>query len=146
MAGILKAEIVADPDRFVDLDPGVVPMLLDQRKAKKKLVLITNSDWAYTSKMMNYAVDPFCADNTSWRDLFDLVIVSANKPRFFSAEDPIYRVVDEDESMLLPHTGSLEQGHVYFAGNARLVEESFCLLYTSPSPRDATLSRMPSSA
>ena len=25
-------------------------------------------------------------------------------------------------------------------------EESICLLYTSPSPRDATLSRMPSSA
>ena len=25
-------------------------------------------------------------------------------------------------------------------------DESFCLLYTSPSPRDATLSRMPSSA
>ena len=24
--------------------------------------------------------------------------------------------------------------------------ETFCLLYTSPSPRDATLSRMPSSA
>ena len=24
--------------------------------------------------------------------------------------------------------------------------DSFCLLYTSPSPRDATLSRMPSSA
>ena len=28
--------------------------------------------------------------------------------------------------------------------NARLIE--ICLLYTSPSPRDATLSRMPSSA
>ena len=27
-----------------------------------------------------------------------------------------------------------------------LKEYSFCLLYTSPSPRDATLSRMPSSA
>ena len=26
------------------------------------------------------------------------------------------------------------------------VNDSFCLLYTSPSPRDATLSRMPSSA
>ena len=25
-------------------------------------------------------------------------------------------------------------------------KDSFCLLYTSPSPRDATLSRMPSSA
>ena len=27
-----------------------------------------------------------------------------------------------------------------------LVEKQVCLLYTSPSPRDATLSRMPSSA
>ena len=27
-----------------------------------------------------------------------------------------------------------------------IVEENVCLLYTSPSPRDATLSRMPSSA
>ena len=29
---------------------------------------------------------------------------------------------------------------------AKLEINSFCLLYTSPSPRDATLSRMPSSA
>ena len=27
-----------------------------------------------------------------------------------------------------------------------LAQSAFCLLYTSPSPRDATLSRMPSSA
>ena len=32
-------------------------------------------------------------------------------------------------------------------GNGRLIYRSWCcLLYTSPSPRDATLSRMPSSA
>ena len=33
-------------------------------------------------------------------------------------------------------------------GHALSVDEmlNFCLLYTSPSPRDATLSRMPSSA
>ena len=31
--------------------------------------------------------------------------------------------------------------------NQRLINENYdCLLYTSPSPRDATLSRMPSSA
>ena len=124
MAGLLKAKIVADPDRFVDLDKDIAATLLDQRRARKKLALITNSDWAYTSKMMNYAVDPCCPEGTTWRDLFDLVIVSANKPRFFSGHDPIYRVVDEDESLLLPHTGPLEAGHVYFGGNAHLVEES----------------------
>ena len=30
--------------------------------------------------------------------------------------------------------------------NPSLAETDICLLYTSPSPRDATLSRMPSSA
>ena len=32
------------------------------------------------------------------------------------------------------------------AAMARLAASNVCLLYTSPSPRDATLSRMPSSA
>ena len=35
---------------------------------------------------------------------------------------------------------------VIAAGSLSEVEYIFCLLYTSPSPRDATLSRMPSSA
>ena len=37
----------------------------------------------------------------------------------------------------------------YLGDNGRLVafdQDTDCLLYTSPSPRDATLSRMPSSA
>ena len=33
-----------------------------------------------------------------------------------------------------------------FLQRSGLVEGQICLLYTSPSPRDATLSRMPSSA
>ena len=122
--GILKAKIVADPERFVVPDPDSVPTLLEQRAAGKKLALITNSDWAYTSKMMKYAFDPYCPDGKRWRDLFDVVIVSANKPRFFSAADPIYRVVDEEQSLLLPHSGPIEAGQVYFGGNAKLVEES----------------------
>ena len=41
---------------------------------------------------------------------------------------------------------NLDQG-VRAAGiNAELANKWLCLLYTSPSPRDATLSRMPSSA
>ena len=32
------------------------------------------------------------------------------------------------------------------AADMKMEMNSFCLLYTSPSPRDATLSRMPSSA
>ncbi|MGH1490965.1 MAG: HAD-IG family 5'-nucleotidase [Acidimicrobiales bacterium] len=124
LTGTLKAGIVADPDRFVDLDPGIVPTLLEQRAAGKQLLLITNSDWSYTKHMMAYSFDRFCPEGTTWRDLFDIVIVSANKPSFFAKTDPIYLVVDEDESLMRPHYERLEPGHVYFGGNARLVEQS----------------------
>ena len=124
MAGALKVDIVADPDRFVELDPDIVGTLADQRAAGKQLLLITNSDWTYTKQMMAYSLDRFCPGDSTWRDLFDIVIVSANKPRFFSGSDPIFRVVDEERSLLLPHDGPLEAGHVYFGGNARLVERS----------------------
>ena len=127
LGGALKAAIVADKERFVEPDPDMVPTLQEQRLAGKKLALITNSDWAYTREMMPWCVDRFMPEGDTWRSLFDLVIVSANKPRFFTGNDPIYRVVDEDESLLLPHYGPLEPGHVYFGGNARLVEDTFDL-------------------
>ena len=42
------------------------------------------------------------------------------------------------------YVATLKSGKVN--GEARPTVTKFCLLYTSPSPRDATLSRMPSSA
>ena len=53
----LKPRIMADPDRFVELDPDLPLTLLDQKMAGKRLLLITNSDWAYTRSMMSYAFD-----------------------------------------------------------------------------------------
>ena len=40
----------------------------------------------------------------------------------------------------------LDHGNVSFANKEEAKDDKICLLYTSPSPRDATLSRMPSSA
>lgn len=124
MEGALKAEIIQDPDGFLVPDPEIVQTLTDQRAAGKKLLLITNSEWAYTKFMMHYAVDPYCPDGTTWRDLFDVVIVSAAKPRFFAGSDQGHRIIDEEQGLMAPHHGPLESGSVYFGGNARLVEES----------------------
>jgi len=124
IAGALKAEIMDDPDSFLEPDPEIGETLRDQRAAGKRLLLITNSDWNYTRFMMRYAVDPYCAEGTTWRDLFDVVIVSAGKPRFFSERDQLYRIVDEQDGLMAPHRGELERGDVYFGGNARLVEDT----------------------
>jgi len=127
MEGQLKAEILADPDHFVEHDPETALALLDQRHAGKKLLLITNSEWGYTSAMMAQALDRFLPDGMSWRELFDLIIVSARKPAFFSGRSPMFEVVDDDGALLRPLTGKPVEGRVYYGGDALLVEETLGL-------------------
>jgi HAD superfamily 5'-nucleotidase-like hydrolase len=86
--GELKAEVLAEPERFIEDDPETALTLLDQKHAGKKLILITNSDWAYANAMMNRAVGRFLPPGMPWRELFHLVIVGAKKPEFFTSHAP----------------------------------------------------------
>jgi 5'-nucleotidase len=120
MEGRLKAEIVASPERFVVLDPEVPLALMDLREANKKLLLITNSEWEYTSQMMTYAFDRYLPRGMRWRDLFEIVIVSARKPAFFEQRNPMFEVVDET-GRLLP-CRSPKAGGRYLGGDAATIE------------------------
>lgn len=122
--GKLKRSIVDDPVRFIDPDPEGVLALVDQLEAGKRLMLITNSEWEYTVRIMEYAFDPYLPERMTWRDLFEAIIVSADKPSFFTGDKPLYKVVDEDASLLRPHIGKIEPGSVFFGGCASQVESS----------------------
>jgi HAD superfamily 5'-nucleotidase-like hydrolase len=124
--GALKAQVIADPDRFVELDGEEAATLLDQRAAGKRLMLITNSEWSYTQAMMSWCFDRDVPSG-NWRDLFDLVVVAAAKPRFFAEDQPAFRVVDPQRGWLAAHRGLFELGEVYHGGSARLVESSLGL-------------------
>ncbi|RJR30590.1 MAG: HAD family hydrolase [Desulfobacteraceae bacterium] len=121
MEGRLKGEILKDPDRFVELDPRIPQTLLDQRQSGKSLLLITNSEWNYTLSMMSYAFDRFLLAGSSWKDLFDLVIVGANKPSFFTMRNPLFEVVNE-EGHLMPCIAGFRPGMAYLGGSAAHVE------------------------
>lgn len=123
--GQLKAEILADPARFVVLDEELPLALRDLREAGKKLLLITNSEWPYTRDLMAYAFDRFLPEGTTWRALFDMVIVSARKPSFFELRDPCFEVIDE-EGRLLPVLRP-ELGGIYLGSHAAAVETSLGL-------------------
>lgn len=126
MEGRLKGEIIAAPERFVAVD-GEMPMtLLDQKKAGKKILLITNSEWSYAAPMLHYVFDPYLPDGYTWRNLFDIAIVGARKPDFFTHRMPVFRVASED-GLLREHAGPLHSGQVYVGGDARLVEASLGL-------------------
>ena len=121
--GAMKATIMADPDTFVVPEPETPLALLDQKHAGKKLLLITNSEWEFTRTMMTHAFDPHLPGEMTWRDLFEIVIVSARKPMFFGDRNRLFEVVDEEQGLLAPTGHRLADGGVFFGGSARLVEE-----------------------
>jgi 5'-nucleotidase len=118
--GTLKAEIAEHPDRFVELDPETPLALLDQRHAGMKLLLISNSEWVYTHALMSHAFDRFLPDGMTFRDLFDVIIVAARKPEFFTQRAPLFEVVSEDG--LLRPALAIREGGVFLGGHAGLVE------------------------
>ena len=70
---------------------------------------------------------PVPSKGSTWRDLFDIVIVSARKPGFFFERYPLFEVVDEETGLLRPSRKGLDPGTVYFGGNASLVEHRLTL-------------------
>ena len=84
-------------------------------------------------------------------------IVTSLAGKFGKEKDNISNIIDAGVCVELIHIGSLYHDDVIDNATTRRGVESsnskwnstlsiLCLLYTSPSPRDATLSRMPSSA
>eukprot|EP00873_Tetraselmis_striata_P025773 jgi/Tetstr1/446037/TSEL_033639.t1 len=120
--GKLKQEILKDPERFVELDPETPATLLDQRNAGKQLVLITNSDFQYTEAMMQYAFNRFLPAGMTWRDLFSMVIVQANKPAFFEVAQAMYEIVTDDG--LMQPVADAAVGGIFCGGTAAAVQDA----------------------
>lgn len=121
LEGELKTAIVADPACYVEPDPELALTLLDQREAGKKLLVITNSDWPYTERMLSFVLDPWLPKGVRWRDLFELVLVSARKPEFFSQRMPVFELANE-EGLVRLCPGGIRASGVCVGGDASQVE------------------------
>ncbi len=107
--GSLKKTVRADLPRYVIQDP-LVPSLLERYKDYgKKLMIITNSDYEYTRALLEYALDPFWKNHTSWRDVFDVVITLADKPRFFEVPNRFLKI-DAESGLMSNYEGSVATG------------------------------------
>jgi hypothetical protein len=122
MEGVLKSKIIEHPEDFVELDPDAALALVDQKQAGKRLMLISNSDWPYARAIMTYAYDRFLPEGMVWQDLFELVIVAANKPQFFAGGQQVFEVV-QGSDLLRPLPGTIPGPGVYHGCDATKVEE-----------------------
>nr|XP_039262576.1 cytosolic purine 5'-nucleotidase-like isoform X2 [Styela clava] len=126
MKGSLKDKTLEDIDRYVVKEPKL-PLLLDRMREHGKVLLITNSDYNYTNKIMEYLFDfPHGPESNkpgtphrSWVTYFDLILCEARKPKFF-AEGTVLRQVDQKTGKLClgSYTGSHEEGTIYSGGSS----------------------------
>jgi hypothetical protein len=72
--------------------------------------------------MMTYTFDRFLPQGMKWKDLFDLIVVGARKPSFFTSPSPFFEVVTHD-GLLKPVSGKLAQGKSYWGGSAGEIEK-----------------------
>jgi HAD superfamily 5'-nucleotidase-like hydrolase len=98
--GSLKEVVKQDLARFIIKDPQVVAGLEKFRRHGKKIFVLTNSDFAYTKLLLDYAINPFLKDCKSWTELFEITVTMAQKPRFFYDNLKFLKVDPETGSMV----------------------------------------------
>jgi HAD superfamily 5'-nucleotidase-like hydrolase len=116
----LKGDVATNPEKYLIQDKRIVESLLKLKTFGKKLALITNSDYNYSCKVMEYCFEPFL--ECSWQEVFDLIIVASNKPNFF-LQRPNFLRVDPETGFLSNFYGKIEWKGIYQGGNASILEK-----------------------
>jgi HAD superfamily 5'-nucleotidase-like hydrolase len=114
--GSLKDEVRKNLAQYIIKDESVVRGLEKYKKHGKKIFVLTNSDFAYTKLLLDYAINPFLKDGKTWLDLFEVVITFAQKPKFFY-ENGKYLKVNPADGTMTNIDEKLSPG-VYQGGNA----------------------------
>jgi HAD superfamily 5'-nucleotidase-like hydrolase len=114
----LKSEIKAHLDRYLVRDPDLPATLHKFRSSGKRLFLLTNSRWDYTDALMTYLLDGRLQPYPSWRNYFDVVVVAADKPRFFTGRTRFVELDASGRAVGEPR-GQLLRGRIYERGNLR---------------------------
>lgn len=121
----LKSYVCSHLDEFVNKDEVLVEGLKRYVRDGKKIFILTNSDYAYTKLLLDYAISPFLREGEHWTDLFEYVITMADKPRFFY-DNLKFMKIDPASGLMSNLTGHLVPG-IYQGGCATKFTEDLHL-------------------
>ncbi|XP_076435703.1 5'-nucleotidase domain-containing protein 2-like [Babylonia areolata] len=111
-SGLLHQKIMDNLDLYLEKVQETKVLLQKLREEGKALFLITNSGFPFVNAGLAHMLGP------DWRDLFDIVIVGARKPKFFHAGSRPFRLYDHDKGRnAWGRVTNLEKGQVYQQGN-----------------------------
>ncbi|MDQ3368895.1 MAG: HAD-IG family 5'-nucleotidase [Myxococcota bacterium] len=121
----LKSVIKADLASYIVKDPLLGETLHKFRSSGKKLFLLTNSLYDYTTEVMSYLLDGERKAYPSWRNYFDIVIVGGAKPAFFNELRPFVQIdpVTFQQISVNGEIKHLSRDKVYQGGNVVAFEQ-----------------------
>ena len=114
--GSIKDKVRLDLAKYIIKDEKLVASIEKYIHHGKKFFILTNSDYAYTKLLLDYAITPFLKAHSSWTELFEIVITSAQKPRFF-VERSKFLKVHPPEGVMTNYFEKLVPG-IYQGGDA----------------------------
>src|SRR5258706_99736 len=115
----LKSVIKADLAAYIVKDPLLGETLHKFRSSGKKLFLLTNSLYDYTTVVISYLLDGERNAYPSLRNYFDIVVVGGAKPAFFNEARPFVQI-DPVSGETLSTNGEIKhltRDKVYQGGN-----------------------------
>ncbi|HEU4616247.1 MAG TPA: HAD-IG family 5'-nucleotidase [Kofleriaceae bacterium] len=124
----LKSVIKADLPTYIAKDPLLDETLHKFRSSGKKLFLLTNSLYDYTSVVMSYLLDGERKAYPTWRNYFDIVIVGGAKPAFFNELRPFVQIDPVSGEPIVTNGANGEIKHlsrdkIYQGGNVVAFEQ-----------------------
>jgi len=115
--GTIKKVIMADRDRYLRPDAQLGTVLEKLRESGKKLFLLTNSEFYYTDALLSVLLGDGREGRPRWQDYFDLIVVEADKPAFYS---PRSRGRPRSRTLHALH----ERPPIYQGGNGQALEQA----------------------
>lgn len=86
--GSFAAEVAAAPGAFIHDAPQLHAMLAALRANGRKLLLLTNSDFTFVDVGMRHMLRAQLPSPADWPALFDVVVVAAQRPSWFTDDAP----------------------------------------------------------
>jgi HAD superfamily 5'-nucleotidase-like hydrolase len=111
--------IVKDLPTHVDVDNQLGVFFERLRNGGKKVFLLSNSGFPFIDAGMTYLLSSFVQDRKlkSWRELFDIIIVDAKKPSWYSQSSKFRRVDTDTGALSISPVDKFSPGEVYSQGS-----------------------------
>ncbi|MBX9766485.1 MAG: HAD-IG family 5'-nucleotidase [Bdellovibrionales bacterium] len=120
--GSLKDRVRENLEKFIVRDEKLVQGLERFKKHGKRLFVLTNSAFDYTKLLLDYTITPYLKHHKDWIELFEFVITSSQKPRFFWDKLEFLRIDPANGTMTT--VGNKLKPGVYHGGCANVFSKS----------------------